>query len=483
MESIQQIDSIITTKINEALNSFVQGEAGSMEAETLLQEGLNAFACQLLKEALENLDRQIREEYRNTNRFHVVRVDSKSIMTTFGQVAFTRTLFHDLKTNENRYLLDEHMGYTPHKRKTDAVDARLLANVADLSYEKSGRRINERDPLSKNTVKNLIHSLEFPDEKPSVTKRQTETLYIEADEDHCALQYKGDGGIKSEIVKMVYVHEGLAERKVKKDGKLYKRRKLKNVHYFAGLYKGTKDNQELWDEVERYIKETYDLDYVKHMYLMSDGGAWINAGKGIFENEKFILDEFHLSKYLKKMVSHLYDSADDALREVKGIIKDGTKDDFIAEITKLLEYAKTESEAARIEEAGSYIVSNWSAAKARLERKSNVLGCSAEGHVSHLLSDRLSSRPRAWSQKGLDKVARLRAYRANGFSIEELVRYQKEVLSIAAGAENVPLSTAVIQRTRTCTSKDLGHYFDYFSHNLSLDTRKKASIQHHINFG
>ncbi len=36
-------------------------------------------------------------------------------------------------------------------------------------------------------------------------------------------------------------------------------------------------------------------------------------------------------------------------------------------------------------------------------------GVSAEGHVSHILSARLSSRPMGWSKTGVDQMARMRA--------------------------------------------------------------------------
>ena len=54
------------------------------------------------------------------------------------------------------------------------------------------------------------------------------------------------------------------------------------------------------------------------------------------------------------------------------------------------------------------------------------MGCSAEGHVSHIYSDRLSSRPLGWSRIGVDKMARLRVYAANGGKIYDLVKYKEE---------------------------------------------------------
>lgn len=39
----------------------------------------------------------------------------------------------------------------------------------------------------------------------------------------------------------------------------------------------------------------------------------------------------------------------------------------------------------------------------------SVDGCSAEGHVSNVLSDRLSSRPKGWSKTGADTISSSRS--------------------------------------------------------------------------
>ena len=87
-----------------------------------------------------------------------------------------------------------------------------------------------------------------------------------------------------------------------------------------------------------------------------------------------------------------------------------------------------------MEEAKAYILSNWTAAKIRLKHKDGVKGSSTEGHVSHVLSSRMSSRPMGWSVLGATKMAQLRAYYLNGGDMLELVRYQERKLPQAAGA-------------------------------------------------
>lgn len=105
-----------------------------------------------------------------------------------------------------------------------------------------------------------------------------------------------------------------------------------------------------------------------------------------------VLDGFHLQKYLPKMTGHMKDSVDDARKELRDTIKSGTKSDFQEAVERLKACAETESAEKRIEESGAYILLNWTAAKIRLKDQETVKGCSAEGHVSHVLSSRMSSR-------------------------------------------------------------------------------------------
>lgn len=54
-------------------------------------------------------------------------------------------------------------------------------------------------------------------------------------------------------------------------------------------------------------------------------------------------------------------------------------------------------------------------------------GCSAEGHISHVYANRMSSRPRTWSDDGIDKMSRLRTFVSNGGKIyEEIIKRKKE---------------------------------------------------------
>ncbi len=98
--------------------------------------------------------------------------------------------------------------------------------------------------------------------------------------------------------------------------------------------------------------------------------------------------------------------------------------------------------------------------------------CSAEGHVSHVLSSRMSSRPMGWSLAGAERIARLRAYYYNNGDFAQLV----------AGAELDVSYRNESQRRRynsVCNSAPNNYYnwahvvgIDGITDKLSLKLRK-----------
>ena len=86
-------------------------------------------------------------------------------------------------------------------------------------------------------------------------------------------------------------------------------------------------------------------------------------------------------------------------------------------------YEKTENEEQkkRVKTARDYIYSNWHGINNYVNDQ-YAEGCSAEGHVSHVLASRMSSRPLSWSEDGADRMARLRAFKYNGGKREDLYK-------------------------------------------------------------
>ena len=380
------------------------------------------------------------------------------------------------------------MGFEPHDRLTEDALAEMLKEAVETSYRKGGEMASILSRVSKETVKDHLHALEFPPEMGAPVpkeKRVVEYLFIEADEDHIHLQFnarKGDlrarklqGMRNGAIEKLVYVHEGI-EREAPKS----KRHKLINPHYFSGAYEGEK-NKDLMDMVYEYIDTTYDISKIKKIYFSSDGGEWIKAGMKRIHGLSHVLDEFHIRKRLLEITRHV-DSIEkgdhvmlDALLDT---IRRDTKEDFESYVDFLLFKAEdNEARRRRIREGADYILNNWMAAKTRLAMRDKVPGSSTEGHVYHVLSKRMSTQPMGWSRRGADRMAHLRAYYKNNGDMLELVRYQKTIreqeMPKAAGAERDPLSAAQMIASEHLNVPEWGKYYDRMQVSVS-DTIKKC---------
>ena len=372
------------------------------------------------------------------------------------------------------------MGLEEHARMTEDAEARILEEAVQTSYEKSGKAVSiSREEVSRETVKNKLHALNFPKtETYPQEKKAVDYIYIEADEDHIALQFREKKGDITEnenhqknngaIAKLVYVHEGI-ERENEKS----KRHVLKQPHYFCRVCEG-KENKVLWDEVYEYIEKTYDLSKVKKIYLSADGGSWIMSGKRQIAGITYVLDEFHLKKYLRKITRRFGKKEKETEEELIKIICHGTKKEFEEKIEELKKEITYPSGKKRIAEGKEYLLNNWTASRLRLLRKNGVKGSSTESHVSHILSDRMSSRPMGWSKTGMTKMAELRAYYYNKGDMLELVRYQKERLEKAVVVEIVIYSSRMWTEERK-RKRELGQMADMPVYSIPYHQIKKIA--------
>jgi hypothetical protein len=414
--SIQHFCSFGVKKIEEKVIGFICNQEDIGDLVIGLQDSMFELGRNIIKEVLEEMDEFIKNCVEREKNWEVVRSDEKTgLLTSFGAVGYSRTYYKHKKEGKRKYLLDELVGIGPHDRVTADVVINVIDEAIDSSYRKGGERATYIEDVSKQAVMKKIHELEIIEEEIEVKeKRKTEILYIEADEDHVSLQAR-KGGKRNIQPKMIYVHEG-----IDKDKSTEKRRALKNRRYFGGVYRET---EELWLEVSEYIDKQYDMDVIKTIYISGDGASWIRQGLDWIPGSRFVLDGYHLKKYIIKATAHVDEAYRNSLRDAL----DWPDKEMAKEIfDKIL--AKTDSETKRqtVKESKRYILNNWDGIAIKTERGDEIIGCSAEGHVSHLFSDRLSSRPRGWSVRGVEQMSKLRIYKKNGGNVYDLVMRQKK---------------------------------------------------------
>ena len=472
-------------KLSKSKNDFYKNPQNLAEFVLSTRKETDELARKFIQNVIQELDDVIYQHPKRKEKWYVDhKEDEKKLLTSVGEVIYSKTLYKSkIELDEEGkptycYLLDQVLGLEPNQTMTEDVKANIYREAVQTSYRKGGEMACP-EGVTKGTVKNVLHQIKFPKnfQIPEV-KKVVDYLYIDADEDHYHLQFqnkKGDIPISENgrkcngaINKIIYVFEDIVPEAPKS-----KRNRLVNAHYFC---RGTEqDNKELWKEVFSYIDATYDLEKVKRIYINSDGGPWIKSGHYGFEKTMFVLDEFHLSQSFMRLTRHMKDSREDAIAELRNCIRRKNKNDFYEVIERLKSCASSEKVMERIDKEAGYISSNWMAAKYRLKRKENVKSCSAEGHVYHVLSSRMSTQAMGWSRHGGSQMAHLREYYYNGGDMLELAKYQKEELPMVAGAEEVILGASAVleKRRRTKLENEYGKYAEQMNHTLSLQSKKR----------
>lgn len=157
--------------------------------------------------------------------------------------------------------------------------------------------------ISRQTARSFTLNSIISRELPERSKITPETLYVLLDEKFIPTQNNGQ---KDAMVKHAVIFEGMEPVKNHKS-----RFKLTGKHVLASS--GTGLNNEILD----YIYDTYDIDRIKHIYVLGDGAGWIRnsvnefklgnntvsfALANIISNRRYIL-----SHYMKTLITSFWD--------------------------------------------------------------------------------------------------------------------------------------------------------------------------------
>ena len=383
-----------------------------------LNDKLMQLGYDLAKFSLEYAEDIIFKTKERKKQFESLEKDDRKIVTIFGEIDFKRRYYLDRETAQRVYLLDEYFKIAPNERLLENVETRLIEEAIETNYEKAGKSVAYKTEISKQTVMNKISELKINvEETKAVVKRVVDNIYCIADEDHVHLQ---KGGI--EEPRLIIVYDSIMQ-----EGK---RTKLCNKKHFGGVYTGRIDD--LWEEVLTYIDNTYELDKVKHIYILGDGANWIKTSLEWLPQSINVLDKFHLMKAVNGIVGkENKDNEKEKAEYKRRIYRSFYQLNF--EETKEIVYEilaeeMEENVRNRKEKLLRYILNNKEGITNLYKYQKELHGCSAEGHVSHLYSARLSSRPLGWKIENVNNVSKLRLIKADNKGIKEIVHNKRKVI-------------------------------------------------------
>lgn len=420
MKSIlQQINTELLTSFGSEVAKLFNGQLDLANLVINGQELFNAALCEMIGLALTYQDKQISESPFRKQHFRIKDKRSRVLDTSAGSVTYERRYYEEKTTNELIFLLDETVGIEKRSRLSLDLKAALLSDATLMSYRQSAKHNGGPITTSASTVKNIVHSangaITALDQIGEEIRSVPEILYVEADEDHVAHQ---DG--TNHFLKLVYVHEGYIKNGANKFT-------LKNPLFVTGEYPTAEGTEELWQTLLDCIEKQYGGKYPKKFFLAGDGAQWIRSGVEYLPNCTLVYDKFHLKKACKKAAIGI---GGDLHKTLMGWALQGHSsylDDYFK--IRFNDPDLRSSERSALLESRRLIRRNWKSIQAN--NMPGFHGCSAEGHVSNLLSIRFSSRPMGWSQKGTDSLSQTRVFvLKDGEVLEKLQERQKVQIKV-----------------------------------------------------
>lgn len=393
---MEKIIAQVASKVVEEIVNYILEKGISEIGETaegllgILKEGalsLLSTAIQAVDDAIWNDKKGRKEEGLSVKARNIERV----CVTGVGELRYGRT-YYQYADGTKIFLVDHLIGIEPYERLTKELCAKLVESAASCSMAKAAEASGVS--VSRQSVNNKILAMKDVVTDISRAEETPEELHIFADEDHAHLRPKRDA-----IVPLVTVTEGI-------DTTNDKRHKTINAVHFEGC--GMR-NEAFVENVTAAIYERYDVDRIRNIYIHADGANWIRKLGELLPNTVFIMDGFHAEKQFK-ILTRLKGAKSHA-GPLKTALKDNNREAFMNCCETILQDQDEDGEK-KLANLVSYFRNNWESIAERYSGQH--CGSCTEPLVGHILSERLSRDPMAWTKEGLAKMAMLRIYVTNG---------------------------------------------------------------------
>lgn len=386
--------------INDFTNSFNEifnENLNPLNLESKIRDAGDTFTLLLYEKFLNYIDDKFKNSKERKETYNIKETRKRTLITSVGCITVNSTSYYNKETKVRFVLLREILHLKPYQRLTDEAEYQLIKYAMDENMSQSARHALRNTQVSRSTVSKKIAKLDGSIVE-NITKslNQPNILYIEMDEIHANLQKGGN-----KICPCAIVHEGYEEDFVK-------RKKLKNIHYFAS---SKLSYEELWEVIFDYVDKKYDINSFKKIFVSGDGASGIKNYTNCFPNATFVLDSFH---YVKKHLKYIF--KDDT--DLRNIADDYIRNDNLEDFNKLVDHQIElfPDQEKYIKEHRDYIINNLDGIKNQKDDDYKV-HCSMEGHINQAFARYITSSPYGFSENGLENKLKLLVYHANKINL------------------------------------------------------------------
>ena len=423
---IQKIYEKNNKILKEGLKKVLNG-ADVSSLTGAIKDFTDILGKELFSEIVMQIENLVFDDLKRKNQYESVRFAEKSLITKNGKTKFERRYYKDNETGENVCLTDRILGLEKGERIDKKVKAEVIRKANDQSYNKSGKLVVPEIEVSTTTVMKNVRKNEWKTEikeRSEKEKIKSKYVYIQVDEDHVKERNK-KGSTISKII-TIYTRKRTLTKPERIPEVKQVRKELVDKFTFSGLYK---DTQEMWGDVAYYIDCTYKKEEIEIVFIMGDGASYIKAGTEWIAKSVFVLDTFHLEKYINHLNydEYLKSKLQEAIEQFDPISTENIMNEAIKKTEEEIEEDKKlgrttkrlENRLKKITETKTYFMNQWQGIEAHDKYKDKLTGCCQEGQVHHTLSERLSTDAKVWCEDGIDKMSQLRAFTQNGGDIYE----------------------------------------------------------------
>lgn len=393
--------------------------------ESALEDTLAELAC-AMSEALEVFDARLFTD--RPDGWRVKDARSRSILTEFGEVSFTRRVYTD-ECGDRRTYLDEILSLRPRRRLSPGAFEALALFGAEIPYERAAKVLFRHCPQDVSAMTTMGTLRETGDLLEAAAarrrddlfgkgllpeaRRESEELRVEADGIWVALQNERMRGVE---IKAMCAYED------KRDGA-----RIGCVHHaLVGPPK------RFWEEGVAHLAGHYSLTSLKRCYMGSDGAGWCAGLPDYLHGTKIIhkLDPWHVNRAVKTAFPDPQDAA-----PLFDLLYRGRIDELLEVLSLRLDTGF--GDQIKTEALIGYIRNN----RAAIEASAPSMG-TMEGTNAHLYAARMKVWGGAWSMKGASDMARIRSTLSSGEALPVPQREQ------TFKAQDRKRRTAILEKQR-----------------------------------
>ncbi len=383
-------------------------------------EVLNNIIIKTLELAIPQIDNLFLNSQFRKNNYYKFKSNYRSFTTIFGDIEFDRYYYTDKNKKNGFYFIDKLFSFEKYTKYDALVRAILIDNSVSTNANLTSNRTtfilnNYNDYLSNNIYKNVPRqTIYYWKQNWNLPKVQYElcegykNLYVMVDEKWLHEQIRLSTLPEEKRNKHHYIMSKcfitFTSAKTKN-----KRTKLLNRHVFMT----TSDNP--WKEFINEIYNIYNFEELENIYLLSDAGSWILAGKSelkLFTNNKVITNicEFHVKEYINRFVR----DKDKRKELITTIYVEKNKKKFIRLANEIINNSNNKDKKEKYK---NYILKHWKGILNMIDRE---IRSSMESHISHCIALNFGSRPKGFSKLRIEKYIKLEEYKQNGINIMDL---------------------------------------------------------------